>query len=265
VLKHLPLTRPLAVLDLETTGTNPKEDRIVEISILVLNSDGSQKEHRTRRVNPTVPIPDEASKVHKIYDEDVKDAPTFKNMARGVADFLAGCDLCGFNLKQFDLRVMVAEFARAGVPFDLEGRAVLDLMEIYHFFERRGLEEAVEFYLGRKHDNAHSAAADVLATTELIDAMLERYRDGDNALQRDLTDLTRRFSRPVTVDPDGTFTRREGSIVFARTKYRGQPLDDVARRDPDYLNWILRSDFGPEVKRVVREALALASAPAPKG
>jgi DNA polymerase-3 subunit epsilon len=257
VLKHLPLTRPLAVLDLETTGINPKDDRIVEISILMLNPDGTANDHRTRRINPTIPIPAEATKVHKITDADVRDAPTFKMMARGIADFLTGCDLCGFNLKQFDLRVLLAEFARAGVPFELDGRAVLDLMEIYHAFEKRGLEEAVQFYLGRKHEDAHSAAADVLATTELIDAMLTRYGE---KLPRDLTELTRTFSRPVVVDPDGTFTRRDGSIVFARTKYRGQPLDDVARRDPEYLHWMLRADFGPDVKKVVRDALAQATA-----
>jgi DNA polymerase-3 subunit epsilon len=182
-------------------------------------------------------------------------------VAKGIAEFLAGCDLCGFNLKQFDLRVLVAEFARAGVPFDLEGRAVLDLMEIYHHFEKRGLEDAVQFYLGRSHGNAHSAAADVLATTELIDAMLDRY--GEEKLPRDLTALARQFSRPVTVDPDGLFSRRDGSITFARTKYRGQSLDDVARRDPGYLDWMLRTDFGLETKRVVREALAQAKAHAP--
>jgi DNA polymerase-3 subunit epsilon len=265
VLKNLPLTRPLAVLDLETTGINPKDDRIVEISILVLNPDGTANDHRTRRINPTIPIPAEATKVHKITDADVRDAPTFKMMARGISDFLTGCDLCGFNLKQFDLRMLVVEFARAEVPFDLEGRIVLDLVEIYHYFEKRGLEQAVQFYLGRRHEPAHSAKADVLATTELIDAMLNRYSDGEDALPRDLTALARRFARPVTVDPDGTFTRRDGSIVFARTKYRGQPLDDVARRDPEYLHWMLRADFGPDVKKVVLGALDQAKAHAPKG
>jgi DNA polymerase-3 subunit epsilon len=270
VIKHLPLTRPLAVLDLETTGKDPRVDRIVEIGIVVLNADGTERDRRVRRVNPTIPIPEEASEVHKIYDADVKDCPTFKMMAKGVAEFLDGCDLCGFNLKNFDLRLLVAEFARANVAFELEGRAVLDVMEIYHFFEKRGLVEAVQFYLGREHENAHSALADALATAELIDAMLDRYAEkvnkhGEKEMPRNFTDLTRKFSRPVTVDPDGTFTRRDGSIVFARTKYRGQPLDDVARRDPGYLDWILRADFGPDVKKVVREALAQTKAHSPKG
>jgi DNA polymerase-3 subunit epsilon len=255
VVFNLQLTRPLAVLDLETTGTNPKDDRIVEISILVLNEDGTRRDHKTRRLNPTIPIPKAAQDVHHITDADVKDCPTFKMVARGIADFLAGCDLCGFNLKQFDLRMLIAEFARAEVPFDLEGRAVLDLQEVYHHYEKRGLEQAVQFYLGRPHDNAHSAATDVIATTELIDAMLTRYDKGDNALPRDLDSLSRKFTRPVAVDPDGTLTKREGSILFARTKYRGQSLDEVARRDPDFLNWMLRADFGPDVKKVVRDAL----------
>jgi DNA polymerase-3 subunit epsilon len=262
VLKHLPLTRPLAVLDLETTGTDPKSDRIVEIGILVLNTDGTEKDRRERRVNPTIPIPEAATEVHQITDADVKDCPTFKMMAKGVAEFLDGCDLCGFNLKNFDLRVLLAEFARASVPFELEGRAVLDVMEIYHFFEKRRLEEAVLFYLGREHKGAHSAMADALATTELIDAMLDRYGD---QLPRTLSDLCRKFSRPVVIDPDGTFTRNEGSIVFAKTKHRGQALDDVARRDPSFLEWMLSKDFGPDVKKVVREALAQAKAHAPKG
>jgi DNA polymerase-3 subunit epsilon len=173
---YLSLNRPLAVLDLETTGVDPQTDRIVEVSVLKVLPDGD-RQHRTCRVNPGIPIPAAATAVHGITDADVAGEPSFGQVAAALEEFLRGCDLCGFNIKRFDLPLLYAEFRRAGVPFVLEGRALVDPQEIYHHFERRDLTSAVRFYLGRAHHGAHSAAADVLATAEVLDAMLGRYAE----------------------------------------------------------------------------------------
>ena len=250
MFKNLVLDKPLAVIDLETTGTDPKSDRIVEISVLKVMPDGSRV-HRVRRLNPGVPIPPAATEVHGITDEDVADEPRFANIADSLLAFLEGCDFCGYNLKKFDLRLLYAEFARAGKSLSLQGRAMVDPLEIFFAYEKRDLAAAVRFYCDREHENGHSAGADVLATAEVLDAMLARYSD----LPRTAAGLHQHFKDPNAVDSSGCFVRVAGQVRFAFGKHRGQPLDAVAHAKPDYLEWMLAQDFFEDTKAVVRQAL----------
>jgi DNA polymerase-3 subunit epsilon len=257
-LNYLTLRRPLAILDLETTGTDPKTDRIVEISVLKLFPDGRHERH-TRRLHPGRAIPPEATAVHHITDADVANCPKFEQVADRLAAYLDGCDLCGFNLKKFDLRMLTAEFLRIGKPLALTDRAIIDPMEIYHAYEPRDLCAAVRFYCGREHTSAHTAEGDVTATLEVLDAMLGRYAE----LPRDVPGLFIHFKDPKAVDASGHFHRIEGEIRFNFGKYRGQPLSHVARTAPDYLAWVLDNDFFDDTKAVIREALQRAQAEAP--
>jgi DNA polymerase-3 subunit epsilon len=251
MLKNIALVKPLAVLDLETTGVDPQKDRIVEISVLKILPDGRQT-HRTLRLHPGMAIPPEATEIHGIADADVAAEPSFAEVAAELLEFLDGCDLCGFNLKRFDLRVLAAECSRAGRTLPLEGRVVIDPMEIFHRLEPRDLAAAVRFYLGRDHEGGHSAAADVLATAAVLDAMVVRYPE----LPRDVAGLHRQFSDPSCVDSDGFFRRVEGQIRFVKGKHRGQPVSAVAAESPGYLEWMLGQSFPEDTKAVAREALA---------
>jgi DNA polymerase-3 subunit epsilon len=255
MFKNLKLERPLAILDLETTGTDPQQDRIVEISVLKALP-GGQVEQRTHRLNPGIPIPPEVTAVHGISDADVAGAPRFADVAPGLLAFLDGCDFCGFNIKRFDLRLLYYEFARAGLALPLDGRAIVDALEIFHTYERRDLSAAVRFYCGREHERAHDASADVLATVDVLDAMLARYAD----LPRSVAGIHQHFRDPNAVDSSGAFVRVEGQLRFAIGKYRGQPLDVIAATKPDYLEWMLKQDFFDDTKALVREALSRARA-----
>jgi DNA polymerase-3 subunit epsilon len=254
MLTNLALRRPLAVLDLETTGVNAQTDRIVEISILTISPD-QQTTHYTRRCNPGQPIPQEATAVHGISDDDVKSEPFFEQIADDVLAWLDGCDLCGFNLNRFDVPLLYNELRRIGRTFDLGGRALIDAQEIFHAYEPRNLSAAVRFYLGREHIDGHSAAADVLATAAVLDAMLVRYPD----LQRDVGGLHAQFKDPDALDSGGFFRIVSGQVRFAKGKHRGQPLEFVARNTPDYLEWMLAADFMPDTKAIVRDALRRAA------
>jgi DNA polymerase-3 subunit epsilon len=254
MLVNIALEKPLVVLDVETTGTDPQNDRIVEISILKILPDG-RRIHRTRRLNPGVPIPPAATAVHGITDADVACELRFEKVACGLLALLDGCDLCGFNLKKFDLRVLYSEFARAGYSLPLEGRAVIDPMEIFHRREPRDLAAAVRTYLGREHQGGHSAAADVLATAEVLDAMLARYAD----LPRTVAGLHEHFTDPDRIDSDGFFRQVQGTLRFTKGKHRGEPLDAIAATSPDYLEWMLSQSFFEDTKHVVREALSRAT------
>ena len=255
MFKNLILSRPLAVIDLETTGTNPQFDRIVEISVLKV-SPGAPPEHRTRRLNPGVPIPAEAHQIHGIGDADVAGEPTFRDVAAGLLALLDGCDLCGFNMKRFDLPILVAEFRRAGAELSLDGRVVIDPMEIFHRYEPRDLAAAVRFYVGRDHVGGHSAKADVLATAEVLDAMLVRYDD----LPREVDAIANYTKDPGQVDAGRRLRRVNGEVRITFGRFRGQPLAAVARREPDYLRWVLGGDFPDDLKAVVRDALAAVAA-----
>ncbi len=264
-MSKIELVRPLVVLDLETTGTDPATDRIVEIAAMRLEPDG-RRLLRCRRLNPRRPIPAEATAVHGIRDEDVRDAPTFRQIARSLLEFLEGADLAGFNIRRFDLPILEREFRDCGMDLGLAGRRVIDAMTIFHRMEPRDLGAAVRFYLGREHDGAHGAEADVEAAWQVLQAQVERYPE----LPRRSDALGEWCAPPraseATVDREGKFVRREGRIVFAFGKYQGRPLDEVAREEPEYLEWILRSDFPEDARDLVARALGRVpgeAAPAP--
>jgi DNA polymerase-3 subunit epsilon len=251
LLENIRLERPLVVLDLETTGKKVQTDRIIEISTLKLFPDGSHQK-RTRRLNPGIPIHPEATAVHGITDDDVANEKTFSQVARSLAENLEGCDLCGYNIWNFDLKLLVAEFKRVGVPFSSEGRHIIDPMRIFHKREPRDLAAALKFYCARQHEGAHGAEADVLAALFVLDGQANRYDD----LPRTIAELHQEMGYPDIVDPDGKFVRREdGVIVFAFSDHSGKPVAEVARTDPGFLEWMLKKDFSEEAKAVARGSL----------
>jgi DNA polymerase-3 subunit epsilon len=251
MLKNIRLERPLVVIDLETTGKKVHADRIVEISTLKLFPDGTN-EIKTRRLNPGIPIPAEATAIHNITDADVAHEKSFRQIARSLAAYLEDCDLCGYNLWSFDLKLLVNEFRRAEVPFSTEGRYLIDPKKIFHHREPRDLAAALQYYCGMEHDGAHQAEADVLAALAVLDGQVARYED----LPRTIPELHAQMGYPDIVDPDGKFIRRDdGAIVFAFGPHCDHPLDDVARVDAGFLEWMLKKDFSHEVKGLVRKAL----------
>ncbi len=251
----LPLERPLAFIDLETTGLSVVDDRIVELALVRVKRDGSTIE-QVRRFNPEVPIPPEASAVHGITDEDVKEEAPFRSRARSLAKLLDPCDLAGFNMRRFDLPMLLAEFRRAGVEFDPLTRRLIDVQQIFHREEPRDLSAAVRFYLGRELEQAHSALADARASVAILASQLERYPGlpaSVEALHRYCDEVG-----PFQTEIDRWFQASEdGALVFRRGKHKGVALAAVAALEPDYLHWMVGADEMPvEVIRVVQDALA---------
>lgn len=252
----VPLDRPLAFVDLETTGLNLSRDRIVELAVLRISPGGDVLE-RVRRFNPGMTIPPEASAVHGIRDEDVADEPTFPRVARSLADLLDPCDLGGFNIRRFDLPMLVAEFRRSGVVFDPLARKVIDVQMIFHREEPRDLSAAARFYLGEAHEEAHSALGDIRTTARVLAAQLRRYP----GIPRDMDGLHRYCDevRPFETELDRWFEDPMGEALFRRGKHRGRRLSDVASSEPDYLQWMLGAEEMDEmVLALVREAIGRA-------
>ena len=250
-MKNLVLARPVAFFDLETTGISPDKDRIVEISIVKVLPGGG-REVLTERVNPTIPIPPEATAVHGIRDADVADKPPFRELAPRVLAFLQGADLGGFNVVRYDLPLLEAELERTGLSFERGDRRILDAMRIYHAKERRDLSAAVRFYLDRDHEGAHGAEQDVLATIEVLDAQIALYDD----LPGTVAEVARHTWPANWVDSQGKILWDDGEAVLAVGKHQGVALRKMARTDRSYLEWMLKADFPPETKAIVREALA---------
>ncbi len=250
--RALEITRPLVVFDLETTGLDPQRDRIIEISCVKLLPDG-RREVRTRRLNPQMPIAPEAIKIHGITDAELKDEPTFAQLAKGLFEFLDGCDLAGFNIERFDLPLLVREFRDAGRTFPSQPVAVIDAWRIFLSKEPRDLGAAARFYLGHEIEHAHSAEADAVATADILAAQVARYADVPNTVGG-LHD----FCHPVHpdwLDPDGKIVWRAGEATIAFGKHRDKSLRRMAQEEPDYLKWIAGADFSEEVRRLCREAL----------
>jgi len=248
----LELSRPLAFFDLETTGTDPMRDKIVEIALVRLDPSGG-REATTRRINPGRPIPAEATAVHGITDEDVSGAPTFSEVARGLLDVLKDADLAGFNVRRFDVPLLDREFRDCGLALALLTRRIVDVMTIFHKKEPRDLTAAVRFFLDRDHAGAHGAEADVRASIEVLEAQLARYSD----LPRTI-DALDTYCYPIpagAVDRGGKFVLRDGEVVFAFGRQKGRALREVARAQRDYLEWILKQDFPEDARALVQEAL----------
>lgn len=249
--------RPVAIIDLETTGTNIATDRVVQVAVLKIDADGSEQEFQAL-VNPEIDIPADATRVHGITNADVHGKPTFCELAPALLGLLSGCDLVGFNLSRFDLPLLQAEFQRTGHCFSLDDRSVIDVMTIFHAKERRDLSAAVKFYCGHEHKEAHSALGDVRATRDVLESQLERYEDLPTTSER-LAAFCSEISPSAFLDSGCWFQKKNGQVVFAKGKrHNGERLQAVAAEDPGYLGWILALDDVPDdTKKVVGKALKL--------
>lgn len=241
---QLNLQRPIIFFDLETTGTNITHDRIVEISIIKVLPSGEEQE-RTRRINPEMPIPAEATAVHHITDADVADAPTFKQIARSLADMFADCDIAGFNSNRFDIPLLLEEFHRAGIVLDMSKTRLVDVQTIYHKLEPRNLTAAYRYYCGKNLEDAHSASADTRATLEVLKAQLDMYAE----LENDVKALSEFSSHGRNVDFAGRLVYNEANQeVINFGKYKGKIAEEVLARDPGYYNWVQQGDFQQSTK-----------------
>jgi DNA polymerase-3 subunit epsilon len=246
---QLNLANPLVFFDLETTGINISKDRIVEISLLKISPNGKE-ENKTRRINPEMPIPPESTQIHGITDEDVKDCPTFKAIAKSLAALIEGCDLAGFNSNRFDIPLLAEEFLRAGVNADLNKRRFVDVQTIFHKMEQRTLAAAYKFYCNKELDHAHSAEIDVKATYEVLKSQLDRYPD----LQNDIKYLSEFSSFTNNVDFAGRMIYNENKEeVINFGKYKGRLVAEVLNTDPSYYSWIMNGDFSLNTKNVLTE------------
>lgn len=247
---NLNLANCIIFFDLETTGVNIAKDRIVEISVLKVYPNG-QEEQKTIRVNPEMPIPKEASEVHGIYDEDVKDCPTFKEIAKELAHYMEGCDLGGYNSNRFDIPLLAEEFLRVGVDFDMRKRKLVDVQTIFHKMEQRTLSAAYRFYCDKSLEDAHTAAADTSATYEVLKAQLERYGD---KLENNIEFLSKFSTQNNTADFAGFIVYNEkGEEVFNFGKNKGIPVAKVLKEQPGYFSWVLNSEFPLYTKKVLTE------------
>lgn len=244
---ELALKNPIIFFDLETTGTNILRDRIVEISYIKVMPSGNETE-RTLRINPGMPIPAEATAIHHITDDDVKNAPPFKQVAQELANVFLGCDIAGFNSNRFDVPMLMEEFLRAGVNIDLSRRKFVDVQTIFHKMEQRTLIAAYKFYCGKDLTEAHSANADTRATYEVLKAQLDHYP----SLKNDIAFLSDFSSQNKNVDLMGRIIYNEaGKEVFNFGKYKGQIVEDVFRRDIGYYSWMMQGEFPANTKQVI--------------
>lgn len=242
---RLKLDNPIIFFDLESTGVDPVRDRIVEISILKVFPNGDE-DIKTRRINPEMPIPEEATAIHHISDEDVKDCPTFHQVARSLYQWIEGCDIAGYNSNRFDVPMLVEEFLRAGVDVDFSRRRFIDVQVIYHKMEPRTLSAAYKFYCSASLEDAHSAEADTRATYEILKAQLDHYGE---ELENDVKFLSNFSRQHRNVDFAGRMVYNDQDIpVFNFGKYKGQTVSDVLARDPGYYGWILGGDFALDTK-----------------
>jgi DNA polymerase-3 subunit epsilon len=258
---QLQLNKPLAFFDLETTGILVNKDRIVEISIAKANPDGTV-DVKTRRVNPGIPIPLEASLVHGIYDADVANEPNFKQVAKSLAGFLDGCDLAGFNSNRFDVPMLVEEFLRAEVDFDMKNRKLVDAQRIFHMMEPRNLTAAYRFYCDKELVGAHGAEADVLATLEVLNAQVKRYanttlKDTEGKeyfpIQNDIYKL-HELTASNSIDFANRMVYNKDKVaVFNFGKHIGRPILEVLKSDQSYYDWIMKGDFPMDTKRKLTE------------
>ena len=250
---ELVLERPLVFFDIESTGTNPYRDRIVEIAVIKVMPDGS-RDDVVRRINPCMPIPAGASAVHGIYDADVADCPTFDVVAHNLYKYLDGCDLAGYNIVKFDVPMLQEEFKRCGLELSMKERKLIDVFNIFCRLYPRNLSAAYKFFCDGNLEDAHSALADTDATVAVLFGQLAKHPE----LPREMAGLAE-FSAARDadfVDSEGRLKFSGDEVVINFGKNSGRRLRDLASEDPGFLRWMLRSDFSDEVKTVIKNALA---------
>ncbi|OIN56395.1 3'-5' exonuclease [Arsenicibacter rosenii] len=257
---QLHLRKPLAFFDLETTGINIAKDRIIELCFIKAMPNG-EVIVKSQRVNPGMPIPLESSLIHGIYDDDVKDAQPFKSVARTLAQFIDGCDLAGFNINRFDVPMLVEEFLRANIDFDMKNRRLVDAQRIFHLMEPRNLSAAYRFYCGKELLNAHSAEADTMATLEVLNAQVQKYEGlaTKDEAGREVTfandvDFLHNLAANNFVDLAGRMIYNDKGVeVFNFGKHKGVAVLDVLKKEPSFYDWILKGDFPLDTKRRLTE------------
>jgi DNA polymerase-3 subunit epsilon len=257
---ELNLTKPFAVFDLETTGIKVATDRIVEISVVKVMPGGEQKIY-TKKINPTIPIPAKTTEIHGISDEDVKDAPTFKEIAHELNQFLGNCDLAGYNSNKFDIPLLVEEFLRADVDFDLKGRRFVDVQNIFHKMEPRTLNAAYRFYCNKDLVDNHSAEADAVATYEILKAQLDMYKGVTMKTKKgkiiepvvnNIEKLSEFSVQYKNADLIGHIIfNDENKEVFNFGKYKGRSVEKVFEKEPSYYDWMMKGDFPLSTKKVI--------------
>lgn len=259
---NIKLNKPIIFLDIEATGLSIGSDRIVEICLLKLNIDNST-EAKTQKLNPEMPIPDVVSQIHGIYDKDVIDCQTFKQAAPELLRFIGNADFAGYNSNKYDIPLLAEEFLRAELDFDLEGRNLVDVQNIFHFMEPRNLSAAYKFYCNKPLVNAHSAEADVLATFEIFKAQIQRYEGvevedskGNRSVPivNDIPKLSELTSKSKNVDLAGRIVFNEnGEEVFAFGKHKDKPVIEVFKKEPSYYNWMMQGDFPLYTKKIITQ------------
>lgn len=243
---ELQLKRPLVFFDIESTGLSPEKDRIVEISLIKVYPDGHE-EVRTRRLNPECHIPEESTAVHGITDDDVRDCPTFRQVAKSLASMIQGCDIAGYNSNRFDVPLLGEEFIRADVEVDFSRCRFIDVQTIFHKMERRTLEAAYKFYCDKDLTEAHSAEADTRATLEVLKSQLDRYPED---LQNDVEFLSSFTTQQRNLDLAGRFVFNEkNEVVINFGKHKGVPVAEVLKKEPGYYDWVMKADFPEDTKR----------------
>ena len=244
----LVLQKPLALIDIESTGINLIQDRIIEIAILKLFPD-TKEQVKVFRVNPGIPIPEASTEYHHITDEDVKDSPSFKEKANEILEFIGNADLGGFNSNHFDIPILTEEFLRADIMFDTRNRNMLDVFKIFIKMEKRDLSSAYQFYCKKEMVNAHNAEADIRATYDILLAQLNKYDELENTV-----DFLHNFSKDGEyVDLGRKMVYKDGIPHFNFGKHKGRPVEDILRQEPQYYNWIMKNDFLSDTKQRLKE------------
>ncbi len=259
---NINLTKPLIFIDLEATGLTIGKDRIVEICLLKVNVDNST-DVKTMRINPEMPIPLLVSKLHGIYDKDIVDAPTFKQAAPELIQFIGNADFAGFNSNKYDMPLLVEEFMRVEVDFDLQGRKLIDVQNIFHFMEPRNLSAAYKFYCDKALVNAHTAEADTVATYEIFKAQLQKYQateieddKGNKTIPvvNDINKLSELTTKTKNADLAGRIIFNDNGVeVFNFGKHKDKPVTEVFTSEPGYYSWMMKGDFPLYTKRVLTQ------------
>jgi DNA polymerase-3 subunit epsilon len=246
------LDRPIVVFDIESTGLSPRKDRIIELSAVRINIDGTE-ETKTWLLNPCVPIPKETSDIHGITDDIVKDCPTFLDRSKEIAEFFADADLSGFNSDRFDIPCLEEEFARAGINLAVANRRRIDVQRIYHKMHPRDLSAAVREYLGREHEGAHGAEADTLATVAILKEQLKRHSD----LPRTVAEIDSWIAPTdhLNADRDGLFRWKDGEWTVNFGKKKGESLKRIMLDEPNFLKWMIKGDFPVDARMIATDAL----------